>query len=90
MSSGDQCRRQSSNPSCIGGSGIAYCRFTMSQSDAVVKGKALRRQGVRLGRQGSDFYPVSGMIGGPESNFRFTEEGWSRREEWIALPAGSP
>ena len=27
--------------------------------------------------------PVSGFIGGPESSFRFTEEGWDRREEWV-------
>lgn len=26
-------------------------------------------------------YPVSGFIGGPESNFRFTDEGWARRFE---------
>jgi hypothetical protein len=35
-------------------------------------------------------YPVSGMFGGPESTFRFTEDGWSRRDEWIALQPGSP
>jgi hypothetical protein len=28
-------------------------------------------------------YPVSGFLGGPESSFRFTQEGWDRREEWI-------
>jgi hypothetical protein len=28
--------------------------------------------------------PVSGFIGGPESNFRFTYWGWNRRDEWIA------
>jgi len=28
-------------------------------------------------------YPVSGFVGGPEALFRFTEEGWSRREELL-------
>ena len=28
-------------------------------------------------------YPVSTWAGGPESVFRFTSEGWERREEWI-------
>jgi hypothetical protein len=27
--------------------------------------------------------PVSTWAGGPESVFRFTEEGWTRREEWL-------
>lgn len=38
-------------------------------------------------------YPVSTFARGPEAVFRFTEEGWNRREEWIgssALPSGSP
>jgi hypothetical protein len=35
-------------------------------------------------------YPVSGFIGGPEANYRFTYWGWHHRDEWIALPAGSP
>ena len=35
-------------------------------------------------------YPVSGFIGGPESNFRFTYWGWHRRDEWIAHQVESP
>lgn len=39
-------------------------------------------------------YPVSGFLGGPEASFRFTEDGWRRREEWISAAApqrsGSP
>lgn len=35
-------------------------------------------------------YPVSGMTRGPEANFRFTHEGWARRHEILARPAGSP
>ena len=27
--------------------------------------------------------PVSGFVGGPESSFRFTEEGWGRRHELL-------
>jgi hypothetical protein len=34
--------------------------------------------------------PISGMFGGPEATFRFTDLGWSRRDEWIARPAESP
>jgi hypothetical protein len=34
--------------------------------------------------------PVSGMFGGMESTFRFTDEGWSRRDEWIARQVESP
>lgn len=38
-------------------------------------------------------YPVSTFARGPEASFRFTEEGWDRRHEWIdvaALPRESP
>jgi hypothetical protein len=40
-------------------------------------------------------FPVSGFATGPEANFRFTDQGWDRRHEWIsdqaaAPPAGSP
>jgi hypothetical protein len=35
-------------------------------------------------------YPVSGFVGGPESSFRFTAEGWNRRDKWIAPRAESP
>lgn len=28
-------------------------------------------------------YPLSGFVGGPESHYRFTDEGWSRRDEWL-------
>jgi hypothetical protein len=35
-------------------------------------------------------YPVSGMFRGPESNFRFTAEGWQNRHEILATPVGSP
>jgi len=28
-------------------------------------------------------YPVSTWVGGPESVYRFTREGWERRAEWI-------
>jgi hypothetical protein len=33
---------------------------------------------------------VSGFAAGPESSFRFTCWGWTRRDEWIAPPFGSP
>ena len=31
-------------------------------------------------------YPVSGFTSGAEASFRFTEEGWNRRDEY--LPVG--
>jgi hypothetical protein len=34
-------------------------------------------------------FPLSGMVGGPESRFLFTENGWNRRDEWTARPDGS-
>lgn len=27
--------------------------------------------------------PVSGFLHGPEASFRFTDEGWKHREEWL-------
>ena len=35
-------------------------------------------------------YPLSGFIGGEESSFRFTLEGWDRREEWLNDAAPRP
>ncbi len=35
-------------------------------------------------------YPVSGFAHGPESHFRVTDEGWSRREEWLTEPSPRP
>jgi hypothetical protein len=29
-------------------------------------------------------YPASGFVGGPEAIFRFTEEGWARKDEILA------
>ena len=34
--------------------------------------------------------PISTFTKGPESLFRFTEEGWNRREEWINGTAPRP
>jgi hypothetical protein len=34
-------------------------------------------------------YPLSTFARGPESIFRFTEEGWNRREAWISAPAAA-
>ena len=34
--------------------------------------------------------PVSGFVSGPEANFRFTEEGWAKREDWLSDPARLP
>jgi hypothetical protein len=33
--------------------------------------------------------PISTWAGGPESVFRFTEEGWRRREEWLEAGASA-
>ena len=34
-------------------------------------------------------YPVSTFAHGPESIFRFTEEGWAKRDEWLSVSARS-
>lgn len=34
--------------------------------------------------------PVSGFVHGPEAYFRFTEEGWNRREEFLNADASLP
>jgi hypothetical protein len=67
---------------------LALLRRRLATKDAKVTPENLEayRELVRAGIM----YPVSGMFGGPESNFRFTDAGWSRRGEWTALPAGSP
>jgi hypothetical protein len=33
--------------------------------------------------------PISTWAGGPESVFRFSEEGWARREEWLKAGASA-
>ncbi len=67
---------------------LALLRHRIATKDATVTADNLEayRELVRA----ETMYPVSGMFGGPESNFRFTDEGWSRRGEWIVHPAGSP
>lgn len=35
-------------------------------------------------------YPVSGFKSGAEATFRFTADGWARREEWVNAPAPHP
>jgi len=34
--------------------------------------------------------PLSGFIGGPESSFLFTHQGWERREEWLTAARCEP
>jgi hypothetical protein len=41
--------------------------------DSLEAYRELQRAGV--------MYPVSGFLRGPEAAFRFTEEGWARRDE---------
>ena len=31
-------------------------------------------------------YSVTGFVSGPEAYFRFTDEGWERRDEWMESP----
>jgi hypothetical protein len=45
--------------------------------DVTSKNLEAHRELVRAGVM----YPVSGFLRGPEAAFRFTEEGWARREE---------
>ena len=67
---------------------LALLRHRLATQDAKVTAENLEayRELARAGIMD----PVSGMFGGPESNFRFTDEGWSRRDEWTVLPPGSP
>jgi hypothetical protein len=66
----------------------ALLRHLLATKDTTVTPANLEtyRELVRAGIM----FPMSGMIGGPESHFLFTEEGWRRREEWLAHPAGLP
>ena len=45
--------------------------------DVTSKNLEVHRELVRAGVM----YPVSGFLRGPEAAFRFTEEGWARRDE---------
>jgi hypothetical protein len=67
---------------------LALLRHRIATKDAKVTAKNLEAYR-ELARAGI-MEPVSGMFGGPESTFRFTDLGWSHRDEWIARQAGSP
>jgi hypothetical protein len=64
---------------------LALLRHRIATKDAKVTAENLEvyRELARAGIM----EPVSGMFGGPESAFRFTNKGWSRRDEWIARQA---
>lgn len=67
--------------------------ITLSDAALAVLRRHVERGGMRvddsnreayreLARAGI-MYPLSGFAGGPESHYRFTDEGWSRRGEWL-------
>jgi hypothetical protein len=60
-------------------------RVEQSRVDVTPENLEAHRELARAGIM----YPVSGFMHGPESIFRFTEEGWNRRAEWLRDPAPS-
>jgi hypothetical protein len=65
---------------------LRQCVLTNDRVQVTSENKPLYRELAAAGIM----YPVSGFASGPEANFRFTDQGWDRRHEWIAPPAGSP
>jgi hypothetical protein len=61
---------------------LALLRHRLATKDTKVTAKNLEAYR-ELARAGI-MEPVSGMFGGPESTFRFTSDGWSRRDEYNA------
>jgi hypothetical protein len=68
-------------PVPLSDSALALLRHLLATRDTRVTGENLEAYR-ELARAGI-MYPVSGFLGGPESSFRFTQEGWDRREEWV-------
>jgi hypothetical protein len=58
-------------------------RIEQGQDDVTTENLAAYRELAAVGIM----YPVSGFVGGPESGFRFTEDGWARRQEFLNAAA---
>jgi len=52
------------------------------RQDGIMVDDANREAHRELARAGIMF-PLSGFASGPESHYRFTNEGWERREEFL-------
>jgi len=63
-------------------SALALLRYRLATKDNRVNGS--NREAYRELVRAGIMYPVSGFATGPEASFRFTDEGWERREEFIA------
>ncbi len=61
---------------------LALLRRHVTQERVMVD-DANREAHRELARAGI-MYPLSGFAGGPESHYRFTKEGWERREEFLS------
>lgn len=59
----------------------ALLRYRLTTKDAAVTPENL--PAYRELAAAGIMIPISTWAGGPESLFRFTEEGWNRREEWL-------
>jgi hypothetical protein len=60
---------------------LALLRLHVTQ-DGIMVDDANREAHRELARAGIMF-PLSAFARGPESHYRFTEEGWKRREEFL-------
>jgi hypothetical protein len=60
---------------------LALLRYRLATKDNRVDDS--NREAYRELARAGIMYPVSGFVGGPEASFRFTDEGWERRHEFI-------
>jgi hypothetical protein len=60
---------------------LALLRLHVSH-DGIMVDDTNREAHRELARAGI-MYPLSGFASGPESHYRFTKEGWERREELL-------
>ena len=61
---------------------LALLKLHVTQERVMVD-DANREAHRELARAGI-MYPFSGFASGPESHYRFTKEGWGRREEFLS------
>jgi hypothetical protein len=61
---------------------LAVLKLHVTQERVMVD-DANREAHRELARAGI-LYPLSGFASGPESHYRFTQEGWERREEFLS------
>jgi hypothetical protein len=67
---------------------VALLRHRIATGDGTVTPE--NRESYRELARAGIMEPVIGFVGGAEANFRFTEEGWQRRADWLNAPARPP